>query len=195
MRNFAFYLTLGALAFVTGLAIDANIPAVDAQLSKLAITTTALPASRVGVAYRDAIAATGGTKPYSFKASALPKGLAIGESTGDITGTPALGTRGTFTYTFTATDSTKPTAQTASAKLSFTVEPPFLVVKTTTLPAARAGAAYSTAIVASGGVAPYAFKSAPLPSGLVIGKTAGDITGDPALATVGTKTVDITVTD
>jgi hypothetical protein len=195
MRNFAFYLTLGALAFLTGLAIDANITQVDAQSSKLAITTTALPASRVAVAYRAAIAATGGTKPYSFKASALPKGLAIGESTGDITGTPAVGTRGTSTYTFTVTDSTKPTAQTATAKLTFTVEPPFLVIKTTTLPAARAGNAYSTAIVASGGVAPYAFKAALLPSGLAISKTTGDITGDPALPSVGKSTVDITVTD
>ncbi|WP_229830186.1 S8 family peptidase [Actinoplanes ianthinogenes] len=53
---------------------------------------------------------TGGTKPYSWKASGLPAGLAIGADSGQISGTPT--TAGTSTVTVTVTDSTGKTGST-----------------------------------------------------------------------------------
>ena len=89
----------------------------------LAITTTSLPSGMVGVAYSGAIAASGGTTPYTFSASGLPGELSIDSSTGAISGTPAQSAAGTFTSKFTVTDSTRPAAQTASANLNITIEP------------------------------------------------------------------------
>lgn len=91
--------------------------------SKLVITTTSLSSGTVGIAYSGAITASGGTTPYTFSAANLPSALSIDASTGAITGTPAQSAAGTATVTFTVTDSTKPTAQTANAGLSLTINP------------------------------------------------------------------------
>ena len=92
-----------------------------ATTSTLAITTTSLPGGSVGSAYSGSITATGGATPYTYSATGLPSGLALSASTGAITGTPASPAAGTASVSFTVTDSTKPTAQTATATLSLTV--------------------------------------------------------------------------
>ncbi|MGA7108301.1 MAG: Ig domain-containing protein [Terracidiphilus sp.] len=89
--------------------------------STLAITTTSLPGGTVGAAYSGSIAATGGSPPYAFSATGLPSGLALSASTGAITGTPASSAAGTASVSFTVTDATKPSAQSATATLSLTV--------------------------------------------------------------------------
>ena len=89
--------------------------------STLAITTTTLPGGTVGAAYSGSIAATGGSPPYAFSATGLPSGLALSASTGAITGTPASSAAGTASVSFTVTDATKPSAQSATATLSLTV--------------------------------------------------------------------------
>jgi hypothetical protein len=91
------------------------------QPGKLTITTTTLPAGTEGAAYTGAIAATGGTPPYTFSATGLPSLLSINPATGAITGTPAQNAIGTTSVTFGVTDSAVPTAATASADLSITV--------------------------------------------------------------------------
>lgn len=55
----------------------------------LKIRTTALPPARVGAAYRVTIRASGGSEPYqwSIVSGALPIGLALNASTGEISGT------------------------------------------------------------------------------------------------------------
>jgi hypothetical protein len=95
--------------------------ALTLSAAKLVITTTDLPSGAVGSAYSSSISASGGTTPYTYSASNLPSGLSIDSSTGAITGTP--GSAGTATVTFTVTDSSKPTAQTATANLSLTIDP------------------------------------------------------------------------
>jgi hypothetical protein len=91
--------------------------------AKLTITTASLPSGTVGVAYSGAIAASGGSTPYTYSAGNLPSPLSIGPSTGAITGTPATGAARTSTVAVTVTDSTKPAAQTANANLSLTINP------------------------------------------------------------------------
>jgi hypothetical protein len=93
-----------------------------AQSNGLTITTTSLPAATVGDSYSATVAATGGATPYTFSATGLPSGLSISASTGTISGTPAAVAVGTAAVTFTVSDSTKPTAQTANADLSLTVD-------------------------------------------------------------------------
>jgi hypothetical protein len=128
MRNFAFYLAFGAVAFISGLAFDsestvnaAQPAATAAQPASLAVTTTTLRAGRVNVSYGTAVAVTGGRKPYTFTASSLPKGLSIDKASGEMTGAPTIGAYGVFEVSIKVTDSTKPTAQTAIARLSLPV--------------------------------------------------------------------------
>jgi subtilisin family serine protease len=59
---------------------------------------------------------SGGTKPYSWKASGLPAGLTIGADSGQISGTPT--TAGSSNVTVTATDSA---GKTGSATFTWTV--------------------------------------------------------------------------
>jgi hypothetical protein len=89
----------------------------------LAITTTSLAAATVGSAYSAPVSASGGATPYTFSASGLPSGLTIASATGSISGTPAAGSSGTASVTVTVTDSTQPTALSASATFSLTVNP------------------------------------------------------------------------
>ena len=90
----------------------ANAPA------PLGVVTTSLPSGSVGTSYSAALAATGGTHPYSWAviAGQLPNGLALAGSTGIISGTPV--TTGTFTFTVQVTDSG---GRTASRALSISI--------------------------------------------------------------------------
>jgi hypothetical protein len=121
VRNFALYLAFGACAFVFGLAFDAETPVNAAEPASLAVTTTDLHTGRVGLGYSTTIVASGGVKPYTFSATGLPAGLEINKSTGIVTGKPAAGTFGIRTVSFKVTDSAKPTAHAATAKLSMSV--------------------------------------------------------------------------
>src|SRR5712664_2586850 len=87
----------------------------------LAITTTTLQTGVVSSAYNQTLQFTGGTNPVtlSITVGALPAGLSFNASAGAITGTPT--TAGTSSFTVKATDSTTPTAQTATQALSITI--------------------------------------------------------------------------
>lgn len=63
------------------------------------LTASNLPSGNVDVAYTSAIVAFGGTTTpvFSIVAGALPTGLSLNPSTGDITGTPLE--FGTFNFT------------------------------------------------------------------------------------------------
>ena len=102
----------GSFDFTVGVT-DAGSPArSDAQALSVTvalpppptITTTALPAGTVGVAYSQSLQATGGTPPYawSLDTGALPAGLSLNASTGVVSGTPTTG--GTSSFTAKVTD-------------------------------------------------------------------------------------------
>lgn len=78
----------------------------------LKITTTSCPGGTQGTAYAGCtIAATGGSPPYTYSASAsasispLPEGMSINASTGDVT-SALIGGQGTYTPEFVVKDST-----------------------------------------------------------------------------------------
>jgi alpha-tubulin suppressor-like RCC1 family protein len=108
---------------VETLARGASAQHMLAITSNLAVTTTTLPGVRVGTAYDQTVAATGGVAPYSWSATGLPHGLAI-SAAGEITGTPTAA--GTASVVTTVTDadgiatSSAPTALTITAKSSTT---------------------------------------------------------------------------
>jgi negative regulator of sigma E activity len=136
--------------------------------------------AQVGVAYSSALVASGGVAPYTFSiiSGSLPPGLTLNASTGAITGTPT--TAGTYNFTAQVVDSQ---GNTATSSCSIVVSPSTLTLSCPT-GTAQVGVAYSSALVASGGVAPYTFSiiSGSLPPGLTLNTSTGAITGTPTTA-------------
>jgi hypothetical protein len=154
----------------------------------LAITTTALPAGQVGVAYSATLAATGGVSPYSWSAISLPAGLSVAASTGLISGTPTTAvTAGSVPVT--VTDASNP-VMTKSAALAITIAraaPGTLVISTTALPTGLVGTPYFQTLTASGGTTPYHWSlvAGTLPAGLSLAST-GAISGTPTATAAAT---------
>jgi hypothetical protein len=153
----------------------------------LTVTTASLSNGIVGAAYSAALAATGGTSPYTFTATGLPAGLSVnGQS---ITGTPT--SAGSSNVTVTVTDSSSP-ALTATASLTLLVSAPSLTITTASLPAGSVGAAYSATVAVTGGTPTYTWSATGLPGGLSI-NNSGTISGTPTSS--GTFSVTATVKD
>jgi hypothetical protein len=92
------------------------------QSGTLGITTTSLPSGTVGASYSGTVTATGGATPYAFSATGLPSGFTINATSGTITGNPTQAEVGTASVMVAVTDSTQPTALSASATLNLTIE-------------------------------------------------------------------------
>jgi hypothetical protein len=156
----------------------------------ITVNPATIPAPIAGIAYSQTFTATGGTAPYTFAvtAGALPPGLTL-SSAGLLSGIPT--SSGAFTFTITATDSV---GCQGSRLYAFSVTCPPITVMPLTLPDGVVGMAYSQAITASGGTAPYTFAvtSGSLPPGLSL--TAGGLlSGTPT--EIGSYTFTITATD
>jgi len=136
----------------------------------------ALPTATAGSAYSQSFSANGGLAPFSYQitAGALPAGLTLNPSTGNLSGTPTAA--GTFNFTVTATDAN---TFTVSNAYSLTVAVPTLTISGT-LSNGVVGQAYSQALTASGGVAPYTvtLQTGTLPAGLVL-SPGGALSGTP----------------
>jgi hypothetical protein len=109
----------GLFAFVLKFNISGTvfgIPYVWQIVAPLAVSQVSLPAGQVGVPYSGGLTATGGEPPYTWSILqyALPPGLSINASTGQITGTPTQA--GTFQVRFAVTDSDETQFFVASAQ-------------------------------------------------------------------------------
>lgn len=147
------------------------------------ISTTSLANALEGAAYTAALAATGGTAPYtwSLSSSSLPPGLNLNASTGAISGTPTAS--GTFSFMVKATDSTTPTPLTATQPLSIKVAAAqtLVAILTTFLPEGQQGNTYTaTVLTAHGGTSPYSWSvsAGALPAGLTL-SSSGSLSGVP----------------
>jgi hypothetical protein len=92
-------------------------------MSTLVFSTTSLPSGTAGIAYSNAVVATGGITPYTYSAAGLPNGLVLNTATGAITGTPSLSAIGPYSVAFSVVDSTTPTAETATTTISLAINP------------------------------------------------------------------------
>jgi O-glycosyl hydrolase len=102
------------LAGVTG------VTTLTVQTAPLAIVTTSLPGGVVNVGYSGALAATGGTAPYTWSVAsgALPPGLTLNAISGAISGTPI--TTGAFSLSVQVRDTSIP-VKTATKSLGITI--------------------------------------------------------------------------
>ena len=95
----------GLLRTISGPATGLNGPVGIAAVPVVTVTTPSpLPDARIGQAYSQSLAATGGTAPYTWALAtgALPAGLSL-SSAGVVSGTPTA--RGTFAFSVAVTDS------------------------------------------------------------------------------------------
>jgi len=160
---------------------------VDAAV--LLISSTSLAAAPANVPYNQTINAIGGNAPYLFNllSGSLPPGLSL-SSAGVISGTPS--NAGTYNFFIRATDASAAVAQ---ASFSIIVSPSGPRLLPPTLANGIVNQAYSGALLAQGGTAPYSFAiiSGSLPTGLALSST-GAISGTPNISGVFPITVRLT---
>jgi hypothetical protein len=181
------------------LTITINPPAPPSITSP---NVSALPTGTVNQPYPNTqLLATGGATPYTWSVNpALPNGLSLDLNSGVISGTPLSGSNNDYNPTFTVTDSTSPTHQTATRSYTLRINAnvtPVTITTTSPLPAGTMGQAYTAPpLAASGGTSPYNWSNTTaMPPGLSVGAN-GTITGTPtASGTTSTtfKVLDSTV--
>jgi hypothetical protein len=158
------------------------------------ITTTTLQGGTVNQPYNQSLAATGGigALTWSISAGTLPQGLNIDSTTGVISGTPTTVETANFTVRVADT-----LLQSDTRDLSITISAALEITTTSPLqPNAKEGEAYSTTLQTSGGLAPVTWSvDPPLPDGLSLNASTGEITGIPGAGTAGTHTLTFTVQD
>ncbi|MFN8814978.1 MAG: putative Ig domain-containing protein [Acidobacteriota bacterium] len=191
--------TLAGTFNFTVLVQDSSTPKLSAQFSltllvnnnsNLQVATSALPDGQVNQGYTVALAATGGSPPYSWDLSSgsgnLPNGLTI--AGGNILGTPNV--TGTFNFLLRVSDQS---GASAVRNLSLRVNGSGLAIQTSSLPNASLGVLYSQSIQITGGAQPYtsSISAGSLPSGLSF--ASGVISGTPTA--IGSSTFTISVVD
>ena len=184
-------------------APDITQTVIEVGLAPITITIACpvLNLATLGVAYSSFVIFSGGTGPYTFAiiSGALPPGLSLNASTGEISGIPT--TIGFYTYTVQVTDSLMASAS-VECSIQVSAPQPTPAKAPTRCPlnfdetdeillscpilgnTAVVGVPYSKQMVVTGGTAPYSFLPTiiPLPPGLTIDHTTGIISGTPTIA-------------
>jgi hypothetical protein len=163
----------------TGITTDKPFTLTLAAADVLALNTTTLSQGYIGTSYSTTLSASGGVPARTFSVTGtLPTGLSLNSSTGKISGTPSVA--GLTNLTFTVTDYSYPTAQTASVTLPIRIWSP-LAISTTTLPAGTQKTAYNSSLNSTGGAAPHSWSifTGTLPQGITLDSTTGAISGTP----------------
>jgi hypothetical protein len=152
-------------------------------------TGSALPTGSVGVAYTEALAATGGTPPYTWSITqgALPAPLLLNATSGAIAGTPT--TAVTVNFTVQVKDSA---AVTASKVFTLTIASSLAIATPSPLNSGEVAIAYSQTLAAVGGATPYTWSitAGALPPNVTL-SAAGVIAGTPTTAGAFTFTAQV----
>lgn len=171
-----------------------------APLVVTAPTASANYTGTTGTAFTLSIAATGGSSPleYDVTTGVLPDGLSMDDA-GNITGSPT--TAGTYTVSFTVTDSLG-TAVVVNS-VTFTISappapapsytpPPAPTVTPSTIPPITGGTSMNFQVPATGGTN-FNVSGGSLPAGLTLNPSTGLISGTPTSS--GPYSFTITVTN
>jgi hypothetical protein len=152
----------------------------------LSIVTGTLPNGSVGTAYGFQLSTSGGTaSSWTVTTGSLPAGLTLG-NTGAITGTPTAASLSTFTVR--ASDGSR----VATKQFTLGIAEP-VVVTAPDETTVKLGRAFLVSFSATGGVQPYKWSAAALPTGVNIDPATGKVGGRPA--TEGDIQLAVTATD
>jgi hypothetical protein len=176
----------------------------------LSVIVAPLPVGTLGSRYSGQISTNGGAAPLTWIAvGALPPGLSLNASIGQITGipineSPAVTYPATYNFTIQVQDSRLPTPQKVpvpAAPFSITIQVPQPLLITTPPGPLASGTtasspAYSATLNASGGIPPYTWSviQGQLPAGLTLSSHTdgtGSISGTPILATTATFKIQV----
>jgi hypothetical protein len=165
---------------------------VVATCPPITLSPATLPGGTTGIAYSQILSGAGATAPYTFAVTggALPAGLALNGTTGEIAGIPTAA--GTYNFTVTATDAN---GCTGTQAYTVGIVCPTITVTPGTIPGGTVGTAYAQTVVGAGGGGTYLYvvTGGALPDGLTLNGASGAITGTPTVA--GLFDFTITATD
>lgn len=166
-----------------------------ALIPTVAYANTALPAATEGVAYSASVSVANNNFTATITAGSLPSGVTVARSaanTATFSGTPALGSAGSYTVTVRYTQGSFDASETYSLTVNaaqVVVQPP--VIQTSSLPGGTVGTAYSTTISVTGDSVTVGVTG--LPSGLSFNTGTRVISGTPTAS--GTSSVTITASN
>jgi large repetitive protein len=152
------------------------------------ITSTNSTMFPVGTAGSFSITATGTPAPTLSESGTLPSGVSFNAATGVLSGTPAAGTGGTYSITFTAQNGVAPNA-TQGFTLTVAQPPTITNSSSTTFTAGSAG---SFTVMATGIPVPTLSESGTVPSGVSFNAATGVLSGTPAAGTGGIYPITFT---
>lgn len=172
------------------LSMTINLPAAPS------ITTTSLPAGSFNVAYNQTVSVTGGvgTQVWGVTSGALPPGLNLNASNGNISGTPT--STGSFQFTLRVTDSI-PQFDEQILTITINAPSPPSITGPSGLQTGTVNQPYpNTQFTATGGAQPYSWSVIPaLPNGLTLNPSSGVISGTPLNGSNGNTSHEFTVND
>ncbi len=164
----------------------------------LEFSTSRMPTGHVGYEYSERVPVTGGVGPYTFSCTGeLPDGLSFEPESGTISGIPT--TAGGSTLEIQVSDSTWPSRQRVSRSVDIGVNSSSATIITPSiLPSGRLGVPLSPiTLEAAGGAAPYVWEIVigNLPSGVLLHRETGEISGTPVDSGSYNFTVKLTEAD